>query len=264
MAAWNGTGRRVVVTGASSGIGAAAAVEAARAGATVAIVARRADRLTDVLAECRQHSPASQMVVADLSDLDGIEHVAEELVEALGAVDVLINNAGVPKRRGVADLTPADVEGVMRINYFSPVRLTLALLPGMIDRADGDIVTVSSMGVHMAAFRVSAYSATKAALEMFSEGLHLELAGTGVRSHLFIPGSTESEFSTKKDGNDDPMPRDPSTVATSAEVGASLIASLVADRFITYATERDAASSARRNADPEGWLTTLRSVLNPG
>ena len=262
MGTWNGSGRRVVVTGASSGIGAAAAVEAARAGAIVALVARRADRLADVLAECRQHSPASQMVVADLSDLDGIEGVAAELVDALGAVDVLINNAGVPKRRGVADLTPDDVEGVMHINYFSPVRLTLALLPGMIERNDGDIVNVSSMGVHMAAFRVSAYSATKAALEMFSEGLHLELAGTGVRSHLFIPGSTDSEFSSKKDGNDDPMPRDPKSVATSAEVGAALIASLADERFIAYATERDAASSARRNADPEVWLANLRSVFS--
>jgi short-subunit dehydrogenase len=259
---WDGTGRRVVVTGASSGIGAATAIEAARAGATVALVARRADRLADVLAECRQHSPASQMVVADLSELDAIDDVAAALTDALGGVDVLINNAGVPKRRGVADLTAADVEGVMGINYFSPVRLTLALLPGMLEQNDGDIVNVSSMGVHMAAFRVSAYSATKAALEMFTEGLHLELASTGVRARVFIPGSTDSEFSTKKAGNDDPFPRDPSTVASSEEVGAALIASLADERFITYATERDAASSAMRNADPEAWLTNLRKVFS--
>jgi short-subunit dehydrogenase len=263
MSAWHGTGRRVVVTGASSGIGAATAIEAARAGATVALVARRVDRLADVLAECRAHSPASQMVVADLSELDAIDGVATQLIDALGGgVDVLINNAGVPKRRGVADLTPEDVEGVMRINYFSPVRLTLALLPGMIERGDGDIVNVSSMGVHMAAFRVSAYSATKAALEMFTEGLHLELGGSGVRARVFIPGSTDSEFSTKKDGNDDPFPRDPKTVATSEQVGASLVASLADERFITYATERDAASSAMRNADPEAWLTNLRKVFS--
>ena len=263
MSAWQGTGRRVVVTGASSGIGAATAIEAARAGATVALVARRADRLADVLAECRVHSPSSQMVVADLSKLDAIDEVAAQLTDALGGgVDVLINNAGVPKRRGVADLTPEDVEGVMRINYFSPVRLTLALLPGMIERADGDIVNVSSMGVHMAAFRVSAYSATKAALEMFTEGLHLELGESGVRARVFIPGSTDSEFSTKKDGNDDPFPRDPKTVATSEQVGAALVASLADERFITYATERDAASSAIRNADPEAWLTNLRKVFS--
>lgn len=262
MPGWNGSGRRVVVTGASSGIGAATAVEAARAGATVALVARRADRLADVLAECRQHSPASEMVVADLNELDAIDDVAARLTEALGAVDVLINNAGVPKRRGVVDLTPDDVEGVMRINYFSPVRLTLALLGGMIERGDGDIVNVSSMGVHMAAYRVSAYSATKAALEMFTEGLHLELAGTGVRAHLFIPGSTDSEFSTTKEGNDEPFPRDPKSVATSEEVGAALIASLADDRLITYAAERDAASSAMRNADPEAWLSNLRRVFS--
>ncbi len=261
MTTWDGSGRRVVVTGASSGIGAAAAIEAARAGATVALVARRADRLAEVLDECRVHSPGCEMVVADLADLDAIEDLATRLTEALGGVDVLINNAGVPKRRGVVDLTGDDVEGVMRINYFSPVRLTLALLPGMIERGDADIINVSSMGVHMAAFRVSAYSATKAALEMFTEGLHLELAGTGVRAHLFIPGSTDSEFSTAKEGNDDPFPRDPRTVATSQEVATALIASLARDRFITYATERDAASSAMRDADPEGWLANLREVF---
>ena len=262
MGAWEGAGRRVVVTGASSGIGAATAIEAARSGATVALVARRADRLAQVLTECREHSPESQMIVADLSDLDAIEDVAARLEDALGAIDVLINNAGVPKRRGVVDLAPEDVEEVMRINYFSPVRLTLALLPGMLERNDCDIVNVSSMGVHMAAFRVSAYSATKAALEMFTEGLHLELGGTRVRARVFIPGSTDSEFSTPKEGNDDPFPRDPSTVATSEEVGAALIASLADERFITYATERDAASSAMRNADPEAWLANLRKVFS--
>lgn len=264
MAGWSGTDRRVVVTGASSGIGAAAAIEAARAGATVALVARRADRLGEVLAQCRTHSPASQMVVADLDDLEGIDAVAARLTDALGGVDVLINNAGVPKRRSVVDLTPADVEGVMRINYFSPVRLTLALLPGMLERGDGDIVNVSSMGVHLAAYRVSAYSATKAALEMFTEGLRLELGGTGVRARLFIPGSTDSEFSTPKPGNDEPFPRDPRTVSSAEEVGAALIASLADDRYITYATERDAASSAARNADPEAWLENLRRVFSGG
>ena len=117
---WNGTGQRVVVTGASSGIGAEAAVEAARAGATVALVARRADRLHEVLERCREHVPWCQAVVADLAELELIDDVAAELTAVLGGgVDVLINNAGVPKRRGVRDLTAADVEEVMAINYFS-------------------------------------------------------------------------------------------------------------------------------------------------
>ena len=144
------------------------------------LVARRADRLDEVLAACREHVPWCQKVVADLSQLALIDDVAAEVTEALGGgVDVLVNNAGVPKRRSVRDMTAADVEGVMAMNYFSPVRLTLALLPGMLERDHGDIVNVSSMGVHMVAYKVGAYSASKAALEMFTESLHVELAGTG-------------------------------------------------------------------------------------
>ena len=154
--------------------------------------------------------PWCQKVVADLSQLALIDDVAAEVTEALGGgVDVLVNNAGVPKRRSVRDMTAADVEGVMAMNYFSPVRLTLALLPGMLERDHGDIVNVSSMGVHMVAYKVGAYSASKAALEMFTESLHVELAGTGVRAHLFVPGTTLTEFSTPKDGNDPPFPTRP-------------------------------------------------------
>ena len=262
MAAWEGTGQRVVVTGASSGIGAEAAVEAARAGATVCLVARRADRLDEVLARCREHVPWCQSVVADLAKLALIDDVAAEVTEVLGGgVDVLINNAGVPKRRGVRDLSPADVEEVMAMNYFSPVRLTLALLPGMLERDHGDIVNVSSMGVHMVAYRVGAYSASKAALEMFTEALHVELAGTGVRAHLFVPGTTLTEFSTPKEGNDPPFPLDPSTAATAEEVGRELIAALGEERLVTYATERDAATSARKALDPNAFLAEMRKVL---
>ncbi len=260
---WKGTGERVVVTGASSGIGAAAAVEAAKAGATVALVARRADRLAEVVEECRRHVPWCQMVVADLAELALIDDLAAELTEVLGGgVDVLVNNAGVPKRRGVRDLSPADVEEVMRINYFSPVRLTLALLPGMLERDHGDIVNVSSMGAHMVAYRVGAYCASKAALEMFTEALHVELAGTGVRAHTFVPGTTLTEFSTPKDGNDPPFPTDPATAATAEEVGRELIRALGDERLVTYATARDEATAARKAADPNAFLAEMRSIFS--
>ena len=124
----------VLVTGASSGIGEATALAFARTGATVGICARREDRLADVLARCREHAPDSRMWVTDLSDLDAIDGLAQRAVDELGGVDVLVNNVGVPKRRKTTTLTPADVESVMAINYFGPVRLTLALLPGMVER----------------------------------------------------------------------------------------------------------------------------------
>src|SRR5207302_3144848 len=138
-------------------------------------------------------------------------------------VDVLVNNAGVPKRRRDRALTADDVEGVMAINYFSPVRLTLALLPRMVERGRGHIVNVSSMGVHSAAFGVGAYSASKAALELFTESLYLELTGTGVRAQVFVPGSTLSEFSDDKPGNEPSMPRDPSQFSTSEDVAAAIV-----------------------------------------
>ena len=169
------TDRNVVITGASSGIGAALALEATRRGARVGLVARRSDRLGEVLSQCTEIADRGHIaMVADLSELDTIDGLALMLQMGLGGrIDVLINNAGVPKRRRTDEMTGEDAEEVMRINYFSPVRLTLAVLPHMLERGDGDIVQVSSMGVHMAAFGVSAYSASKAALEMFAEGLYL-------------------------------------------------------------------------------------------
>ncbi len=260
--AWEGAGRHVVLTGASSGIGAAAAVELARAGATVCLVARRRDRLEEVLGEVRRHSPQSELLVADLSELDAIESVADQATSLLGGrVDVLVNNAGVPKRRSTTTMTPADVEEVMATNYFSPVRLTLALLPGMLEHDHGDVLNVSSMGAHMVAYKVGAYAASKAALEMFTESLHVELGHTAVRAHLFVPGTTLTEFSTPKDGNDPPFPTDPSTAASAEDVATALVRALGDERLITYATDRDAATSANKAADPNAFLAEMRSVF---
>ncbi len=256
------TGRNVVVTGASSGIGEALAIEAAQRGARVAIIARRADRLTEVLERCQESSPNSIMVVADLSELDSIDALASTLIDSLdGRVDVLVNNAGVPKRKRTDQMTADDVEGVMAINYFSPVRLTLAMLPHMFERNSGDIVNVSSMGVHMAAFGVSAYSASKAALEFFTEGLYVELGKTNVRAHLFVPGTTASEFSTDKPGNNAPFPSDPATTSTSQEVALALLACLDTESFVTYTGEREAQTSTKRNADVNAWLANMRQIF---
>ena len=274
MSAWEAAGQHVVITGASSGIGAALAEAMAARGARVALVARREDRLREVLERCRAASPNSAsrnsalsdptMVVADLSDLDRIDTLADELLTALdGRIDVLVNNAGVPKRRGVTELTPDDVESVMRINYFSPVRLTLALLPHMIERNHGRIVNVSSMGVHMVAYRVSAYSASKAALEMFTEGLYVELGHTGVRAQVFVPGTTATEFSTDRPGNNPPFPSDPATTASAEEVAAAIIESLGHDDLVRYTSTREETTSATRNADVNAWVRNLRAVFTP-
>src|SRR6516165_5505934 len=128
------TGKHVLVTGASTGIGAALAEGFAQRGATVGLCARRADRLEEVLARCQKHAPESKAWTIDLNDLDALDAFAARASKELGGIDVLVNNAGIPKRKPVFDLTPDIVEAVMRINYFSPIRLTLALLPEIVER----------------------------------------------------------------------------------------------------------------------------------
>src|SRR5215471_19075775 len=106
-------GARVLVTGASSGIGAATAVAFADAGAVVGICARRADRLAEVLERCRKVSPSSRMWTVDVADLDALPGFAARADEELGGVDVLVNNAGIPMRRRMQELTLDDLETVM-------------------------------------------------------------------------------------------------------------------------------------------------------
>jgi NAD(P)-dependent dehydrogenase (short-subunit alcohol dehydrogenase family) len=186
-------GKHVLVTGASSGIGAALAEGFARRGATVGICARRADRLDEVLTRLRGHAPASRAWTIDLAELDEIQRFAEQAADELGGIDVLVNNAGIPKRRDVRRLSPAEVEAVMRINYLSPVRLTLALLPMLVERS-GRIVNISSVAARLGPPIEAAYAASKAALTAFSESMAVDLRDTGVLVHVVNPGVLDTEL----------------------------------------------------------------------
>lgn len=187
-------GATVLVTGASSGIGAALAPQLAERGAIVGIVARRADRLETVLAQCRAYTPDSAMWVVDLSDPEVAVRVADEAVERFGQVDVLVNNAAIGKRKLVQTLTPDDVDTTMRTNFTSPVRMAMALLPSMIERSAGLIVNVSSMGGRLGIAHEAAYSASKFALCGWSESARIDLEGTGVRIKLVLPGPIATEI----------------------------------------------------------------------
>ncbi len=184
----------ILITGASSGIGAATARLLAASGHTVGIVGRREDRLLAVLRECRAVSPASRAWVADLGDLDRAEAIAEEAEDGFGGVDVLVNNAAIPKRLPVAELTPDAVEHVMRVNFFSPVRMTLRLLPHMLARQAGTIVNVASMGGRLGIPQEAAYCASKFALTGWSEAMAIDLHGTGVVVKLIQPGPIATDI----------------------------------------------------------------------
>jgi short-subunit dehydrogenase len=187
-------GANILVTGASSGIGAALAPILAERGATVGVVARRADRLQQVVDRCLPRAPSSRMWVADLGDLARAEEVALEAWDAFGGVDVLVNNAAIPKRTRVTDLTPADVEHVMDVDFHSPMRMALAVLPRMLARGTGQVLFVSSMGGRIPIANEAAYNAAKYAMCGFAEAMLLDLAGTGVEVKLVLPGPIATEI----------------------------------------------------------------------
>jgi len=257
-------GRVVLVTGASSGIGAATARAVAEAGAAaVGICARREDRLRAVLDDCRRHAPDSELFVVDLSEIDGLGVFAAEVERTLGRVDVLVNNAGVAKRRRMPDLTLAELRAVLDLNFLAPVALTNALLPGMVERGWGRIVNVSSMGTRSVALRVGAYAASKAALELWTEGLTVDLLGTGVRAQLLVPGTTATEFSRASPDNEEPFPPDPNA-QTPDEVAAALLSLLHSDDFEGFASEAHAATSHAKRSDPNGFLAGIVPLLPSG
>jgi short-subunit dehydrogenase len=210
-------GSKVLVTGATSGIGAALAVMLAEQGATVGLVGRREEKLGGVLERCRSHVPDCRMWVADLGDLDRAEAVATEAWDAFGGLDVLVNNAAIPKRRRVTEMTAPDLDEVMRVNFESPVRMTMAVLPRMIERQRGAVVNVSSMGGRLGILHETAYCASKFALAGWSEALALDLWDTGVDVRLIIPGPIDTDIWTRPDNDkavyDGPL-EPPGTVAT--------------------------------------------------
>ncbi len=197
-------GAKVLVTGASSGIGAALAPLLAERGATVGVVARRADRLEEVLDRCCVHSPDSRLYVADLGDTDAAEATVHAAWEDLGGIDVLVNNAAIPKRRSVTELSLDEVAETMRVNFESPVRMTLAVLPRMLERDRGMVVNVSSFGGRVGILGEAAYCASKFALCGWSESMALDLWNTGVDVRLILPGAIATEI-WDQPRNDDPL-----------------------------------------------------------
>jgi short-subunit dehydrogenase len=243
-------GAKVLVTGASSGIGAALAAALVGAGATVGLVARRGELLTEVLTRCQAEAPASRMWVGDLGELDWAEQVALEAWEAFGHLDVLVNNAAVPKVRAVADLTPAEVESTMRINFFSPVRMTLAVLPKMLERGSGAIVNVASVGGRVGIIREAAYSASKFALTGWSESLRIDLDGSGIEVRLIQPGPIDTDI-WDRPGEEHAVYDGP--LHPPEEVADGIVAALAGDRFEHYLPDLKWVVDAKQ-ADVDAFL----------
>jgi NAD(P)-dependent dehydrogenase (short-subunit alcohol dehydrogenase family) len=175
-------GRTVVITGASSGIGKAAAMKVARAGGIPILVARSMDKLEETKAEIERAGGNAYVYSADLSDMDSIDDLVDRLLADHASIDVLVNNAGRSIRRSIALSQDRfhDFERTVQLNYLGTIKLTMGLLPHMRERKFGHIVNVSSIGVQTNPPRFSAYVASKAALDAWTRVVSSEVIGDGI------------------------------------------------------------------------------------
>jgi NAD(P)-dependent dehydrogenase (short-subunit alcohol dehydrogenase family) len=184
-------GKRVLLTGASSGIGEAAAEQFARRGATVVVVARRQDLLDALADRITTAGGAAMSMPCDLSDMEAIDALVADVEKQIGGIDILINNAARSIRRPLAASLERwhDVERVMALNYYGPLRLIRGLAPGMLDRGDGHIINVSTWGVMSEASPMfGVYNASKAALGSIGRVVETEWGHKGVHSTtLYYP-----------------------------------------------------------------------------
>jgi NAD(P)-dependent dehydrogenase (short-subunit alcohol dehydrogenase family) len=175
-------GRTVVITGASSGIGKAAALKIAAAGGIPLLVARSADKLEAAKEEIEAAGGTAYLYSADLSDVESIDALVKQILDEHPKVDMLVNNAGRSIRRSIALSQDRfhDFERTMQLNYFGAIRLTMGLLPHMRERKFGHVVNVSSIGAQTNPPRFSAYVASKAALDAWTRVVSSEVVGDGI------------------------------------------------------------------------------------
>src|SRR3954470_16949050 len=254
-------GKRVLLTGASSGIGEAAAIRFARLGATVVVVARRRDLLDEVADRILADGGDALAIDCDLADLDAVDALAARVEKEIGGVDILVNNAGRSIRRPLAESLERwhDVERTMTLNYYSPLRLIRALAPGMLERGDGHIINVASWGVLSESTPLFAvYNASKAALSAVSRVIETEWAHSGVHSTTLYY----------------PLVATPMIAPTKAYTGLpALTPAEAADWMVTAARVRPvriaprmAVTARALDTVAPGWLNALikRQRLQPG
>ncbi len=190
-------GKVVIVTGASSGIGAATAREFARAGAKVVLAARRLDRLEALAAEIDAMGTGAQAlaVAADLSRLDDIQRLIEQTLARFGRIDVLFNNAGFGRLDWLEKLDPAkDIQAQVQVNVLGVLLTTRLVLPHMLAQQGGHILNMASVAGLVGTPTYTIYAASKFAVRGFSEALRREVAPWNIRVSVIYPGGVATEF----------------------------------------------------------------------
>jgi NADP-dependent 3-hydroxy acid dehydrogenase YdfG len=187
-------GKVALVTGASSGIGAATAVALAEAGAAVAIGARRTDRLDALAAGLSDGGARVLQVALDVTDEQACTDAVRRTREELGGLDVLVNNAGVMLLGTIVGADPDDWRRMLHTNVLGLMYMTHAAIEGMVEQGSGDVVNVSSVAGRIARYGSGVYNASKWAVNAFSESLRQEVTARGVRISLVEPGAVATEL----------------------------------------------------------------------
>jgi hypothetical protein len=177
----------VLITGASSGIGKQTAIEFAKLGSSIILVARRKNKLEQVENELKQFNVNTLVCVCDVSKKDQVDELSKIVLQKFDSVDILVNNAGFAIYGSVSDLSIDEIESQMETNYFGMIYCVKNFLPLMLKKKSGHIVNVASVGASFSVPGVSSYCATKFAMLGFSEGLKHELYGTGVGLTVVSP-----------------------------------------------------------------------------
>ncbi|TCU55903.1 NADP-dependent 3-hydroxy acid dehydrogenase YdfG [Novosphingobium sp. PhB57] len=186
-------GKVALVTGASSGIGEAAALCLAEAGATVAVCARRVERLSGLVAQIEAAGGKALAIPGDMTVEEDARGAVEKTVEAFGRIDILINSAGIMEAGGIENCDTAIYRRVIDINLMGTVYTSAAAVPHMLEQGVGDIITISSLAGRKGGPMTSAYSASKHAVNMMTDGMRQELGGRNIRVTTLMPGATETE-----------------------------------------------------------------------